>query len=268
MLAITEDFLTIHGQKIYVKKIADEKCLRSKFLVLLHEGLGCVELWRDFPEKLAHATGLSVLLYDRFGHGKSDAILKPRTAQYLHEEAFDILPKVLDAYGIEQPIFVGHSDGGSIALLYGSMFADKTEAIITEAAHTYVDQLTLAGIQEAVVAYQKTRLKQRLSRYHGNKTDELFHAWCDTWLAKDFLDWNIVNSLSEITCPVLAIQGENDQYGEQEQAFKIVRNVSGDSKSMLIPSCYHSPHFETETTVLDAIQSFIFNLSSPTTSRY
>jgi len=224
-------------------------------LVFLHEALGCIAMWKDVPARLSAITGLPALVYDRHGHGMSGALTAPRDAAYLDRESFEILPGVLDACGVSNPILVGHSDGGSIALLYASRFPAR--AVITEAAHVFVEAVTLAGIRRAVEAWRDTNLCDRLARYHGDKTEALFFAWADTWLSDEFASWNIEHGLQRITCPVLAVQGADDEYGTAAQVEAIAGGVSGPARPLLLTGCRHIPHLQAAERLLPLIAAFV-----------
>lgn len=237
--------------------VHDRRAGDGPTLVLLHEALGSIPQWRGFPERLAGATGLPVLLYDRRGHGRSDPLAAPRDAGYLDHEAHQVLPQVLARAGVDRPVFVGHSDGGTIALLYAATAPATTVAVITIAAHVHVDRLTLAGIRDALTAWRETDLRARLARHHGDKAEALFFAWADTWLAPWWRGWTIVDRLRDVTCPVLAAQGENDQYGLPEQVRAIVGAVGGPADGWLIPGCGHAPHLERGDAVAARVRGFL-----------
>lgn len=224
-------------------------------LVLLHEGLGCIELWRDFPHRLAERTGLDALVYDRPGYGGSAPDPEPRGADYLHREAAERLPALLEQEGIRSPLLVGHSDGGSIALLHAA--AHPVAACITMAAHVLVEEVTLEGIRAARRAWQDTDLRRRLSRYHGANTDWAYRSWVETWLAPWFRDWNMEAELAGVTAPVLAMQGEADQYGSPDQVRRIVGGCAGPAEPCLLPHCGHSPHREQPGATVEAIAGFL-----------
>ena len=228
-------------------------------LVFLHDSLGCIETWRDFPATLAEKTGLSALIYDRVGHGGSSPFIEKRAKNYMHIEALEILPKVLEAHQIEQAILIGHSDGGSIALIAASQLP-QIKGVITEGAHVFVEEETLAGIREAIKAYETTDIAKRLERYHGDKVPALYAAWTQTWTAPWFREWNIEGVLPKITCPVLAIQGLDDEFGTAKQVTAIAGQVSGEGRELLIPDCGHTPHKEARAVTEAAMLEFISKL--------
>ena len=229
-------------------------------IVFLHESLGCAELWRDFPKKLGTLVTCNVLVYDRLGYGKSNPFTTlKRGNDYLEIEA-DILIEVLKVCNIEKTILFGHSDGGSIALIAAAKYPSQIMSVITEGAHIFVEDITLNGIEEALKGWYTTNLKEKLQKYHGEKTEALFWAWAKTWLNDDFKSWNIESFLPHINCPVLAIQGEKDQYGSDEQVKGIINQVSGEAKQLIIPSAGHTPHKDAQVMVLEHSASFINTL--------
>ena len=229
-------------------------------IVFLHDSLGCITLWRNFPERLAVLTGCNALVYDRKGYGKSIPFSnKERNNDYLEQEA-DILAAILDNCNIEQAILFGHSDGGSIALIAAAKYPVHIKAIITEGAHIFVEEITLQGIRNAQHDWQTTNLKKKLEKYHGEKTEAVFHAWTNTWLSDEFRNWNIESFLPSVTCPVLIIQGEHDEFGSMEQVNGILNLVAGNAVSLIIPSATHTPHKEAIEIVLQKTASFIRQL--------
>lgn len=226
-------------------------------LVFMHEGLGSIGQWRDFPAALARETGLAAVVFDRPGFGGSDPLLKPRDPKYLQREDLDSLCAVLEYYQIATPILVGHSDGGTLSLLYAAAFPDRPLGVIVEAAHVFVEETTLTGIRAAVSSFDAGALKVGLSRYHGDKTEAMFRRWADEWLSPEFASWNIQRRLSGILCPVLVIQGEDDQYGTLAQVEAIRSGVSGPAETFLVPKCGHSPHLEAREVVLERMTRFI-----------
>ena len=224
-------------------------------MVFLHEALGCIAMWKDVPERLVAMTGLPALVYDRHGHGLSGPLARPREPDYLDRESFDVLPRVLAECDVTDPVLVGHSDGGSIALLYASRH--RARALVSEAAHVFVEDVTLAGIVSAVTAWRETDLPKRLTKYHGDKTDALFSAWADCWRTDPFPSWNMEAALPGISCPGLIIQGEGDEYGSAAQVNAIANGMSGPATVMMVPDCNHIPHFQAADRVLPAVAKFV-----------
>ncbi len=231
-------------------------------LVFLHEGLGCQAMWKDFPARLCGMTGCPGLIYDRVGYGKSSPLAKTRTIHYVHEYALFELPFVIGQVIPDRPyILIGHSDGGSMALIYAAERPAHLKGVVTEAAHVFVEPETIAGIHDAVAAYNSGRL-DGLKRYHGEKSDAMFRSWSDTWLSKEFRSWNIEYLLPSILCPLLVIQGCDDQYGTKRQVETIVAGVSGFAESVLLDGCGHTPHHDQPETVAARMSVFIGQLIS------
>jgi len=228
-------------------------------LVFLHEGLGSIAQWRDFPDAVSLGAHLPAVVYERGGHGNADPLNAPRSVNYLHAEALQSLPEVLRQLQIDDAILIGHSDGGSIALIFAAVRPEKVRGIITEAAHVFVEEVTLAGIREAVRIYTSTDLPDRLSKYHGSNTEAVFRGWSETWLSRDFRDWNIEEYLPGVRCPVLAIQGRDDEYGTPAQVDAIVNGVSGPAEPLVLTDCGHVPHVQAREKVLAEMTRFILD---------
>lgn len=228
-------------------------------IVMLHEGLGSLALWRDFPQRLAEAAQRRTLAYSRFGYGNSDPLEGPRGVEFMHAEALDALPGLLDALGIERPALFGHSDGGSIALIHAASAGRPVSAVIALAPHVFVEPYGLASIAAARRGYLDGDLRARLARYHAD-VDSAFWGWNDIWLHRDFVAWSIEALLPGISCPVLAIQGVDDQYGTMEQIDRLKHAVRS-MQRLDLADCGHSPHHDQPEAVLSAVQSFLGNLS-------
>lgn len=224
-------------------------------LVFLHEGIGSVSLWRDFPAVVAAATGCETIVYSRFGYGQSDVLDAPRAKDYMHHEALVVLPALLARLGVRHPLVLGHSDGASIALMFAARHPE-THAVIVEAPHVFVEAEALAGIRAAKVAWETTDLRDRLGRHHAD-AEKTFFGWNDTWLDPAFADWNIEAFLPDVTCPVLAIQGYDDEYGTMAQLDAVSRQVRGPCETLRLDRCRHSPHRDRPDEVRDAIVRFL-----------
>lgn len=247
-----------HGRRLRAVRIDVEAAdPGGPTLVFLHEGLGSIWFWKDFPELLCGRLSLSALVYDRWGHGGSEPFDRPRTVRYLHEEAHDALPEVLAAARIERPILIGHSDGGSIALLFAAAFPDRPLAVVTEAAHVLVEPITLAGIRAAVAAWDAGRLRATLERYHGAQAESVFRAWADCWLSPAFRDWSIEKEIGTLEAPLLVLQGADDEYGSPEQLRRIAGAVAGPASGVLIPRCGHVPHHQARAATLELMAGFL-----------
>lgn len=250
-------FVDVGGGRLAARRIDPPggAAADAPVLVFLHEAPGCIAMWKDVPARLAAMTGLSALIYDRHGHGLSDPMLKPRAPDYLDHESFVILPRLLAECGIADPILIGHSDGGSIALLYASRH--PVRALVSEAAHVFVEEVTQAGIREAAVTWRETDLPQRLARYHGDKTGALFSAWADCWLSEPFTSWNMEAALPGVSCPALIVQGEGDEYGTIAQVDAIAGGITGPAQVMMIPDCNHIPHLQAGDRLLPLVAAYI-----------
>ena len=216
-------------------------------LVFLHEGVGCIELWRSFPDDVRAASGgPTSVVYSRAGYGHSDPAALPRPVGYMHDEADRVLPAVLDRLGIERCVLVGHSDGASIALLAAggaARTASRVAGLVLIAPHVIVEDATIDAIEAAREAYLNTDLRRRLARYHDD-VDNAFWGWNDVWLSPAFRDWDITNRLREITCPVALVQGRADPYGTTAQLDAIAAAVSGPVDQTVIDGVGHAPHVE------------------------
>jgi pimeloyl-ACP methyl ester carboxylesterase len=231
-------------------------------LVLLHEGLGCVALWRDVPERLVAATGCGVFAYSRFGYGQSDPQPLPWPLTYMQDEARDVLPHVLDAAGIRDFVLVGHSDGGSIAAVYAGTAQDpRLRGVVLMAAHYFVEDLNIAAIARIRGEYRDGPLRERLARYHRDP-DMAFHGWCDSWLNPDFRGFDITACLADIEVPILGLQGADDPYGSAEQLHVLQRCARAPCEIALIEGARHAPHLEAKDATVAAIARFVRTLPS------
>ena len=231
-------------------------------LVFLHEGLGSVAAWKDFPDALCRALGLRGLVYSRYGYGQSTP--KPPAEhwdpRFMHTQAHEALPALLSSLGVERPWLFGHSDGGSIALLYAAKVPQAASGLIVVAPHIRVEGLSLRSIAAAREAYANTDLRLRLARYHAD-VDSAFRGWNDAWLDPAFADWSIEDELHRITCPVLAVQGVDDEYGTLEQVHGIARRVP-QAQVLVLAQCGHSPHRDQPERLIGATASFIQSAAS------
>ena len=224
-------------------------------LVFLHEGLGSIRQWRDFPQKVARATGCRALVYDRYGYGNSDVLEEPRVSvRFMHDGALKELPALLAALKVENPVLVGHSDGASIALIYAGTFPVRGVALM--APHVFIEEFNLGSIRKITATFETSGLKAGLGKYHRDSA-RTFHLWSDAWLDPEFRDWNIEAYLPRIRCPVLAIQGEADEYGTMAQLDAIARQVGGPCELLKLPDCGHSPHKDQPGRVLASLTGFI-----------
>ena len=230
-------------------------------LVFLHEGLGCVDMWHDFPEELAAATGCGALVFSRLGYGRSDVCALPRPLRFMHHEGLHVLPALLQKAGIKECVLIGHSDGGSIGLIYaGGTSALPLKGLITEAAHVFCEDLSVQSIQAARERYLEGDLREKLEKYHGTNVDCAFWGWNDAWLHPDFMQWNLEEYLPVIRVPLLAIQGEEDPYGTPAQVDTIVSKAGCQPRSLMLPDCGHAPHKDRPIATLEAMKDFILDL--------
>lgn len=232
-------------------------------IVFLHEGLGCLSMWRDFPDRLALATGCGALVYSRLGYGASDPVPGQRSVRFMHQEALEVLPAVIDRFQLQQVVLFGHSDGASIAVVYAGARLGAVRALVLEAPHVFVEPVCVESIARIAQAYETTRLRKRLERYHGDNTDSMFRTWTDVWLRPEFRKWNIEEYLPSIESPVLAVQGEDDEYGTIRQVEAVVTQVSGPARSLVLARCGHSPHSDQPDAVLEAAGRFVRETLDP-----
>jgi pimeloyl-ACP methyl ester carboxylesterase len=251
------EFLNIAGQELECVRIGADR--PGPTLVFLHEGLGSVALWRDFPQRVADATALPALIYSRAGYGRSTVLTTPRAPRYMHDEALVTLPALLDALDIVDPILIGHSDGASIALIHAGAKTRPVRALVAMAPHVFVENLSIAGIEQAGLAYEGADLRAKLGRHHSD-ADSTFRGWNDVWLSPAFRGWNIESFLPGITCPLLLIQGRDDEYGTLAQLDAIERQVSGRVERVELFDCRHSPHRDQPEATLAAIVGFVSTL--------
>ena len=221
-------------------------------LVFLHEGLGSIRQWRDFPAKLAAASGCRALVYDRYGYGQSDVLIeKRRTVRFMHEEALNALPGMLAALKVENPILVGHSDGASIALIHAGA-GHAARGIVAMAPHVFIEPICIASIREATRTFETTDFAEKLGRYHRDAR-KTFYGWADVWLDPQFGGWDIRDEyLPGVRCPVLAIQGFDDEYGTMAQLDEIKRRVSGPCERLKLEKCGHAPFRDQPQQTIEA----------------
>jgi pimeloyl-ACP methyl ester carboxylesterase len=225
-------------------------------LVFLHEGLGSIRQWRDFPLQVVKATGCRALLYSRYGYGQSEVLAEPRVGvDFMHREALEALPELVEKLAIERPVLVGHSDGASIALIHAGA-GHAVRALALMAPHVFVEPICVQSIRKASAAFDSTDLAQRLGKYHRDP-HRTFHLWADVWLDPEFLKWNIEATLRAISCPVLAIQGEDDEYGTPAQLEAVRRGVRGPCALVKLAACGHAPFRDQPSATLDALTEFI-----------
>jgi pimeloyl-ACP methyl ester carboxylesterase len=247
MTTAIERPVTVGGRRIEAVELPGDADAAA--LVLLHEGLGSVGLWRDFPAALQAATGRRVIAFSRFGHGRSEPPPRPRTPAFFHEEALEVLPEVLAQLDAPEPVLVGHSDGGSIALIHAGRH--PVAGIALFAPHVIVEDVTVAAIREARAAFDAGGLRERMARHHDDPA-AAFNGWCDVWLDPAFRAWSLEPDAEAVTCPVLLIQGAEDPYGTLDQLDRIEARVRGPVQRLVVPGG-HSPHLDAPDAVIAAL---------------
>jgi pimeloyl-ACP methyl ester carboxylesterase len=255
-------FATITGRQIEYRMIPGDAARPA--LVFLHEGLGSVALWRDFPDLVAGRLGCQALVYSRFGYGQSDGLLARRSLRFMHEEALDVLPALLDQLGIEYPLLVGHSDGASIAVIHAAASGRPVRGLALMAPHVFVEPICVESISRIRETYRTTDLEARLAKYHAH-VDDAFLGWADTWLEPEFLSWSIEELLPRVRVPLLLIQGRDDEYGTLAQLDRVAAGALGPTARLVLDGCGHSPHRDQPAAVLDAIAGFVRGLSAHAT---
>jgi len=246
--------VTIQGHRLEVHRIPGGGHHAAE-LVFLHEGLGSISHWKSFPARVAAATGLPVVVYSRYGSGNSDLLEEPRPVTYMHDEGLKALPELITKLNLEAPILIGHSDGASIALIYAGVH-NRVRGLVLLAPHVFVEDLSVKSIAEAKVKFETTNLPEKLGRYHRDAA-RTFWGWNNIWLDPDFRRWNIEEYLPRITCPILVIQGLDDQYGTMAQPEAIARQSRGPVEILRLTNCRHSAHRDRPDAVLERIAQFV-----------
>ncbi|MBF95736.1 MAG: 2-succinyl-6-hydroxy-2,4-cyclohexadiene-1-carboxylate synthase [Alphaproteobacteria bacterium MarineAlpha9_Bin4] len=255
-MKIYNEYLEVGKNKIEVRCFMNNKNSTEKnTIILLHEGLGCVKMWKDWPEKLSQRLSNNIIVYSRLGMGNSSINKKEKTTDFMNEEALYYLPKIIKKYSNSNPILLGHSDGASIALIYaGNSLPCK--ALILEAPHVIVEPITINEIKNIKKKWKNSILREKLKKYHNNP-DISFFSWCNVWLSKSFSAWNITNIIKNISCPILLLQGDKDQYGTIRQLNLIEKFANTYVRKIMIENCKHSPHLEFSKVVIDYVDEFI-----------
>lgn len=222
-------------------------------MVLLHDSLGCVALWRDFPQQLVQATGRTVVAYDRLGFGQSSPYSGTLPLSFVQDEAHTSLAAVLDYLGLEQFVLLGHSVGGAMAVCAAAAYPQRCQALVTIAAQSHVEARTKAGIRTAQQQFTEPGAMERLAKYHGDKADWVLHAWTDSWLSEGFAHWRLDEVLPQVHCPTLILHGEQDEYGSTVHPKAIAQGVKGPALLAILNGCAHMPHKEQTQRCLDLI---------------
>jgi len=250
-------FVDVAGHRLEYVDIPGHQVHRPP-LVFLHEGLGSVAMWRDFPARVASATGSRTVVYSRYGFGRSSPRRAPYTPRFMHEEALEILPALRAALGIERPVLVGHSTGASMALIHAAARGSDVVGLVVMAPLTFVEAFNLDSIRGARAAYETAEMREKLARYHDD-VDGVFWGWNDIWLHPDFESWSIARDLAGIRCPILAILGEEDEYSTPAQVAAIERHAvhAASFDFLRLADCRHSPHRDQADVVIEAIGRFV-----------
>lgn len=257
--ASPDTLIDLGDRRLRARRLAprQDDGLERTTLIFLHEGLGCIEMWRDFPQRLCDATRCPGIVYDRTGYGGSSPWPADPGVRYMEIEADDILPRLLAKLRVEDCVLVGHSDGGTIALNYAASDPGPLRALVTLAAHAVNEPICVEAIRRARAAFASGDLRQRLQKYHGDNVDGVFHLWSDAWVAPGFEPMDAGGRLPGIVVPVQAIQGEDDDYGSELQLGIIAGKVGGYCETRLVPDCGHSPHLQQPAYVLSEITRFV-----------
>ena len=254
-----DGFLVFGGKRLEYR-VAGPSPATAPTIILLHEGLGCAALWRDFPERLSQAIGFGVFAYSRAGYGASDPVSLPRPLDYMTREATEVLPPLLDAIGFQRGILMGHSDGATIAAIFGGSVIDhRVRGLVLMAPHFFAEPTGLAEIAKARDAYETTDLRAKLAKYHSNP-DNAFRGWNDSWLHPDFINWNVADVIDYWRIPVLGIQGRQDQYGTLDQIAEMETRSYAPVDVAILDDCRHVPHQEQPDQVLRHVADFCTRL--------
>lgn len=228
-------------------------------LVFLHEGLGSLELWRGFPRQVCATTGRRGVVFSRHGYGRSASIRAPREPDYMHHEALVVLPKLIDGLGLQRPVLIGHSDGASIALIYAGADPPAVSGLVLLAPHVFVEDRSIEGIKSARLTFLSSNLRERMATYHADP-DATFWGWNGVWLSPAFRGWNIESYLGSIQCPVLVVQGLDDEFGTAAQVDAIERGVNSSVRRVMLPGSRHSPHLDRPEETIAAVVNFVQEL--------
>ncbi len=247
--------ISVLGRELEIARIPTRRAGRPT-LVFLHEGLGSLALWKEFPAALAERTGCGALVYSRYGNGFSTILAEARTPAYMHDEALCVLAELLRELAIEDPILIGHSDGASIALIYAGEHSDGVRALVLEAPHIFVEELSVHSIAAVRHEYETTELRARMARHHSD-ADRTFFGWNDVWLSEEFREWNIEEFVGRIRVPILAVQGLEDEYGTTAQLERIARRARAPVDRLLLARCGHAPHRDRRAVVEATVAGWI-----------
>lgn len=252
--------IKINGKVTHTKKWFPKIDSGCAPIVLLHDSLGCVDLWRGFPQQLADQLSRTVIAYDRLGFGQSDARNELPANNFIEEEASDYFPQIKKSLSLNEYVLFGHSVGGGMAINIAANDSDCV-SVVTVAAQAFVEELTINGIQNAKKAFEKPEQMKRLEKWHGEKASWVLSAWTDIWLSEAFKAWSLEPVINLVQCPVLAIHGDNDEYGSRAFPEFISARTGGDASMLIIKDCGHVPHKEKPAEVLNAIRKLLSSVS-------
>tara|TARA_R110001583_G_scaffold178457_4_gene334314 strand:+ start:1716 stop:2492 length:777 start_codon:yes stop_codon:yes gene_type:complete len=251
-----ELFVDVEGGSIYIKKWLPENLKYTSPIVLMHDSLGCVDLWRNFPEELARSLSCVVIAYDRLGFGRSSVNENTPNINFVWDEADFYFSHIKSAAQFSTYYLLGHSVGGAMSI--GIAATDKEcIGVITESAQAFVEELTTKGIREAQTVFQRPEQMERLKKWHGNKASWVLSAWIDVWLSAEFSSWSLQSRIGKVTCNVLALHGDRDEYGSTAFPKYIVENTAGESSMIILEDCGHVPHKEKMDDVINHIRVFL-----------
>jgi len=258
---LTEDFIEVAGHRLHYRLFGPH--LETTPLVFLHEGLGSIELWRDFPEQVVERSGHPALVFSRYGYGWSDPLNEPRAVNYMHVEAAEVLPILVDRLLGRPPILIGHSDGASIAIIYAGS-GHPTAGMILLAPHVFTEAEGLNTIEAVHASFPGSEMSKKMSKYHADPK-ATFYGWADVWLSPEFRTWNLEEFLASIHCPVELIQCEEDEYGSLRQLEAIAKQVAGPVETLMVRGSGHSPHLIDPKAVTAVTVRFVASVEKSTT---
>jgi len=259
-IKIEEFKIAVPGGEIYAKRWTPVTENPTPPIILLHDSLGSVDLWRDFPLDLARALSRTVVAYDRLGFGKSDKRDTLPSVRFIEEEATKYFPAIKNQFSLESYVLFGHSVGGCMAINIASRDSD-CKAVVTASAQAFVEAITVEGILQAKKVFEQPGQIERLQRWHGQKAEWVLHAWTDVWLSDERKDWSLEPVIKDVRCPVLAIHGDNDEYGSSAFPKFIVEKSGGPADILIIEGCGHMPHREKSQEVIDALRRFVHGIA-------
>ena len=260
---IREHYIELPQGKIFAREWISPSPDTKTPIILIHDSLGCVELWREFPSQLCQRCGRNVIAYDRLGFGRSTSYPGSLTMNFISDESELSLPAIFSQLKLKDFIVFGHSVGGAMAVVCAGKFGDRCKAVITESAQSFVEEKTLRAIADAQLHFQSNSQLERLAKYHGDKAEWVFKAWTETWLAPEFSSWNLKSALGRVKCPLLALHGDRDEYGSLSQPEMIREFTAGPFEKAILSDCGHIPHRDKANEIVELVAKFIEALPAP-----